>query len=104
MFDVRFLIADFRLQTADCGDLPNQYKRGVMPSDQHQNSNNWPSGLGQPAIRALAGAGYRQLDELATIRAADLLKLHGMGPKGIRILREALAAKGLAFADEAQGA
>ena len=29
--------------------------------------------------------------------AADLLKLHGMGPKVIGMLREALAAKGLAF-------
>jgi len=37
---------------------------------------------------------------LTQVRAAELLKLHGVGPKAIRILRETLAAKGLAFADE----
>jgi hypothetical protein len=56
-----------------------------------------------PAQRALADAGYTQLEQLTTARAADLLKLHGVGPKAIRLLREALAARGWSFADEADG-
>jgi predicted flap endonuclease-1-like 5' DNA nuclease len=57
-----------------------------------------PAGLSQPAIRALAGVGITTLDQLTEFRAADLAKLHGMGPKGIRILREALTERGLSFA------
>jgi deazaflavin-dependent oxidoreductase (nitroreductase family) len=58
-------------------------------------------GLSQPAQRALKAAGYTRLEELASVTEADLLKLHGVGPKTIRTLRPALAAKGLAFAGEA---
>lgn len=50
-----------------------------------------------PAQRALDGAGYTSLEDLTKVTEADLLKLHGMGQKAIGILREALAAKGLAF-------
>ncbi len=53
-----------------------------------------------PAQRAFELAGYTTLEQLTTVRAADLRKLHGVGPKVIRILREALAAHGLAFAGE----
>lgn len=52
------------------------------------------------AQRALANSGYTQLAQLTQARAADLLKLHGVGPKAIRLLREALAARGWSFADE----
>ena len=56
------------------------------------------SGLAKPARRALAGAGYRSLADLAKTREADLAKLHGMGPNALRLLREKLAARGLSFA------
>jgi hypothetical protein len=70
---------------------------------KQQNSepgSDLPPGLSQPALRALAGAGYTRLEQLTKVREADLLKLHGMGPKGVRILREALSARGLSFAGE----
>ena len=60
----------------------------------------FPPGMSQPSLRALLGAGYTGLEQLTGATAADLLALHGMGPKGIRLLREALAARGLSFADE----
>jgi len=60
----------------------------------------FPPGLPQPALRALLGAGYDRLEAVAAATEQELLALHGMGPKGIRILREALAARGLAFAGE----
>ena len=56
-----------------------------------------PAGLSHPARSALATAG---LDDLTAVAAAGELAvagLHGMGPKGIRILKEAMHAAGLAF-------
>jgi predicted Fe-Mo cluster-binding NifX family protein len=52
-----------------------------------------------PAQRALEGAGYTRLEQLTSVTEAELLALHGMGPKALGILREALAARGLKFAD-----
>ena len=65
-----------------------------------QNPSSDLPKIGAPATSALALAGYTQLAQLTHVSAAELLKLHGVGPKAIRILRETLAAKGLAFADE----
>lgn len=56
-----------------------------------------PTGMGKPAERALAGAGYAHLDQLTEVTEKDLGKLHGIGPKAIRILRAELAAHGLSF-------
>jgi hypothetical protein len=58
--------------------------------------NDFPK-TSAPAQQALIGAGYTQLNDLTQVTEAELLKLHGMGPKAIRILRAALAAKGLTF-------
>ncbi|WP_098741387.1 DNA-binding protein [Paenibacillus sp. EZ-K15] len=52
---------------------------------------------GKPARQALIVAGYHQLADLTQASEKELLALHGVGPKAIRILREALAEKGLAF-------
>ncbi|HMQ35820.1 MAG TPA: hypothetical protein PKD53_34265 [Chloroflexaceae bacterium] len=48
----------------------------------------------------LALSGYTQLAQLTAVSEAELLRLHGVGPKAIRLLREALAAQGLAFAKQ----
>lgn len=58
-----------------------------------------PQKLARPARRALIAAGYVRLEQLAKLREAELLKLHGMGPKALDQLRRALADKGLSFAD-----
>mgnify|MGYP001347540546 CR=1 FL=1 len=62
-------------------------------------NQQFPKGVGQPAIRALMGAGYHTLDDLAGANEAELMKLHGVGAKALGVIREALAAKGLSFAD-----
>lgn len=64
----------------------------------HQQSD-FPTGLSAPARRALDGAGYVRLEQLARVSEAELKKLHGMGPKAIDLLRAALEEKGLSFAD-----
>jgi len=56
--------------------------------------------VGTPALRALLGAGYTRLEHLAEVTESELLKLHGVGPKAVRILREALAERNLSFRPE----
>jgi hypothetical protein len=58
-----------------------------------------PAGMAKPALRALTAAGYTRLDQFTKIKEADLLKLHGMGPKAIGLIRSALNARGQSFAD-----
>ncbi|MCX6048504.1 MAG: DNA-binding protein [Chloroflexi bacterium] len=72
----------------------------MQATQNNQPANDFPSGISKPAERALANAGYVRLDQLTQVSAAELLKLHGMGPKALGQLREALQAKGLAFAGE----
>lgn len=70
-----------------------------MPAKQQPSSDlDLPRAIGKPATRALIGAGYARIDQLARATEADLLALHGVGPKAIRILREALAERGASFA------
>jgi hypothetical protein len=56
-----------------------------------------PRGIGAPATRALIAAGYTELGQLANVPAAELKKLHGMGPKALRLLQEALERHGLSL-------
>lgn len=51
--------------------------------------------VGAPAARALAEAGFRELADLDGASRADLLALHGVGPKAVRVIEGALAARGL---------
>ena len=53
--------------------------------------------ISQPAQRALAAAGIKTLAQLAKRTEADLLALHGVGPKAITILKPILKTKGLTF-------
>jgi len=53
--------------------------------------------IGAPAVRALNGVGIRTLGGLAARGRADVGALHGMGPKGLRLLDEALDAAGLTW-------
>ena len=64
-----------------------------------ESKHDFPAGIGQPATRALAAAGYTHLNQLSRVTEADLLKLHGIGPKALGIIRSALHAKGLSFAE-----
>lgn len=70
-----------------------------MALQETNNQHNLPAGLSQPALRALSAAGYTRLDQLTTVKEAELLQLHGMGPKAISLLRSALEERGLSFAN-----
>ena len=57
-------------------------------------------GMGEPARRALASVGYTYVEDLIKTTEKDLKKLHGMGPKALRILREVLQSRGMDFKKE----
>lgn len=46
--------------------------------------------VGAPATRALTGAGYTALSQLAGVSREELAKLHGMGPRALAIIEAAL--------------
>lgn len=50
-----------------------------------------PKSIGKPATQALLLAGVRSLTDLAGWTEAELLALHGVGPKAVKILAQALA-------------
>ena len=57
-----------------------------------KNENGLPAGLAAPARRALAAAGYTRLEQLRGASEAELMNLHGMGPRAIEQIRSALRA------------
>lgn len=57
----------------------------------------FPRGVGMPALRALAHAGFHDPDDLDGASMAALAALHGMGPKSISAIGVALAARGKAL-------
>jgi predicted flap endonuclease-1-like 5' DNA nuclease len=58
-----------------------------------------PNEIGKTAARELSLNGVTSLEQVAHHSRERLLAIHGLGPKAIRILDEALAAKGLGFKD-----
>ena len=58
----------------------------------------FPHRIGNVAARELALNGYTRYDQLTHVTAKELLKVHGVGPKAIRILDGELKARGLSFA------
>ena len=62
------------------------------------NKTPFPKGLAQPALRALASAGYDHMEQLAGVPESEVRELHGIGPHALRKLRDAMSALGLSFA------
>lgn len=60
----------------------------------HPNATAFPPGVSGPALRALARAGITTMTQLARRSEAELKALHGLGPKGIRLLKAGLAKRG----------
>ena len=57
-----------------------------------------PRAIGNPARRAFATIGLTRLEQFAGRSEAELARLHGVGPKALRVIREALAARGASLA------
>jgi predicted flap endonuclease-1-like 5' DNA nuclease len=59
----------------------------------------FPRAIGKVASRELAQHGYTRYEQLTTVSAKELLAIHGVGPKSVRILGEELGERGLSFAE-----
>jgi uncharacterized protein YdhG (YjbR/CyaY superfamily) len=101
---VRFRVEENRTKAADkttrttprtrgpVGAPPTAGAAGAPPA-----ATAFPRGMGAPATRALTAAGYTDLRQLAGVPVADLRRLHGMGPKALARLQEALDQEGLSL-------
>jgi hypothetical protein len=65
---------------------------GTKPAD-----SDLPAAIGRPATHALLGAGITTLAQVASRTEGELLALHGVGPKAVRILAESLARNGMSL-------
>jgi hypothetical protein len=70
---------------------PGTIQRMMPPDD------GLPANIGAPATRALTAAGYTRLSQLADVPATELKQLHGVGPKALRLLQEALEQHGMSL-------
>ncbi len=68
----------------------------IIESGEHPDSD-LPAGIGKAATRALLTAGLTTLDKVATRSETELLEMHGVGPKAVRILADALVEQGKAL-------
>jgi len=75
------------------GDCP------VCPECENERKPRigWQSRLSAPARRALENQGITDLSILAQYSERDILKLHGIGPTAIPVLKESLLEEGLNF-------
>jgi predicted flap endonuclease-1-like 5' DNA nuclease len=62
-----------------------------------QPNADFPKGIGAPATRALLATGYSEFRQLADVPASELKRLHGMGPKALARLQEALEQQGMSL-------
>jgi hypothetical protein len=68
--------------------------------DRDDQVRDLPPGLAAPARRALASVQIERLDQIARLSEEELKELHGIGPSALDHLRQALANRGLSFAQK----
>jgi hypothetical protein len=68
-------------------------------ADLDEFGTEFPHAIGNVAKRELAANGYTRYADLSRTTPRDLLAIHGVGPKAVRILGDELAARGLRWAD-----
>lgn len=71
----------------------------MAPTPDVRPVGDLPHAIGKTAARELSANGITSLKQVAVHAKKELLALHGVGPKAVAILGEALAAKGLDFRD-----
>jgi predicted RecB family nuclease len=81
-------------KSSDCPVCPKcwsgYYKKRAL--------GDFPERMGAPALRALRNARITTLKQLARFTEAEILALHGVGPKAVTQLKTALRARRMAFA------
>ncbi|TVR85060.1 MAG: hypothetical protein EA416_17870 [Trueperaceae bacterium] len=69
----------------------------MAPTPDVRPVGDLPDAIGKTAARELSLNGICSLEQVARHSKRSLLAIHGVGPKAIAILGEALAARGLDF-------
>jgi DNA-directed RNA polymerase alpha subunit len=62
-------------------------------------TNSLPK-IGNPATNALANIGITKIQQLTNFTEKELLKIHGVGPKAVSILKETMKKEGISFKKE----
>lgn len=78
-------------KSSDCPSCP-------ICAAQAKPVSGFISLLSAPARGALDHAGISTLTELSRYSEREILKVHGMGPKSLPVLKQALRDAGMAFA------
>lgn len=100
---VQWLADDYSLGRGHAMALVHVIKNGAQISDKHVNSGKAHSdpsntlklngdslpNIGAPATNALKEIGVTKVSQLKNYSEKELLAMHGIGPKAIRILHEA---------------
>lgn len=76
---------------------PKQLRARLDAADVIDDRGDLPPSIGRPATQAMLGAGLTTLEQVATQSESELLAMHGVGPKAVRILRDVLAAQGMSL-------
>ncbi len=69
---------------------------------KQEERHELPEGLSNPARGALLAEGIQHLEDLSAYTEKQILAIHGVGPKTIPTLREAMGKHGISFADESR--
>ena len=85
------------MQPRKCELRANPELKRKVDVDADRIRENFPKGLARPALRALHAAGFTDLRQLVTATEQEIAALHGMGPKALALLRDALEARSLHF-------
>jgi hypothetical protein len=67
--------------------------------DLDEFGTEFPHEIGRVAKRELAANGFTRYADLGRTSPQDLLAIHGIGPKAVRILGDELRGRGLSFRD-----
>lgn len=68
-----------------------------MPPEDSPVPTEYPQAIGRTARRALALSGYTTFAQLKQVTAKELLAIHGVGPKAVRLLQAELEARDSGF-------
>ena len=71
--------------------------RAAVKGEAPAGPDALPTAIGKPATRALLLAGISTLSQVAQHTEAELLELHGVGPRALKILGEALRGSSRSF-------
>ena len=72
----------------------------MAPTPDIRPVGDLPDEIGRTAAREFSLNGITTLKQVASHSRKELLAIHGVGPKAIRILGETLATHGLSYRDD----